>query len=76
MKFNYHNVFITLPHIQEALSVAKQQVEMGAQVLDINMDEGMLDSVSALSKFCNYISCEPDVSKVCLLHIYTVYLNY
>lgn len=55
---------ITSGKYEEALSVAKQQVEMGAQVLDINMDEGMLDSVSAMSKFCNYISCEPDVSKL------------
>ena len=40
------------------------QVENGAQVLDINMDEGMLDGVSAMSKFCNLISSEPDISKV------------
>ena len=37
---------------------------MGAQVLDLNMDEGMLDSVSAMSRFCNYISTEPDIAKV------------
>ena len=40
------------------------QVENGAQVLDINMDEGMLDGVSAMTKFCNLISSEPDISKV------------
>lgn len=39
-------------------------MEMGAQVLDLNMDEGMLDSVSAMSRFCNYISTEPDIAKV------------
>lgn len=37
---------------------------MGAQVLDINMDEGMLDGVSAMARFCNYIASEPDVAKV------------
>ena len=35
-----------------------------AQILDINMDEGMLDGVMAMSKFCNLISCEPDIAKV------------
>lgn len=50
--------------MQEALSVAKLQVEMGAQVLDVNMDEGMLDGKSAMAKFLNYIASEPDISKV------------
>ncbi|XP_013387692.1 methionine synthase [Lingula anatina] len=49
---------------EEALSIAKLQVENGAQVLDINMDEGMLDGVAAMSKFVNFISSEPDISKV------------
>lgn len=49
---------------QEALSVAKAQVEMGAQVLDINMDEGMLDGPAAMTRFCNLIASEPDVAKV------------
>ena len=49
---------------QEALNVAKLQVEMGAQVLDINMDEGMLDGVAAMSRFVNLIVSEPDVAKV------------
>uniref|UniRef100_A0A8B9YLP7 Methionine synthase n=1 Tax=Bos mutus grunniens TaxID=30521 RepID=A0A8B9YLP7_BOSMU len=40
---------------EEALSVAKMQVEMGAQVLDINMDDGMLDGPSAMTRFCNFI---------------------
>ena len=48
----------------EALSIAKLQVENGAQVLDINMDEGMLDGVAAMSRFCNLISSEPDIAKV------------
>uniref|UniRef100_A0A8C0DPP5 Methionine synthase n=1 Tax=Balaenoptera musculus TaxID=9771 RepID=A0A8C0DPP5_BALMU len=49
---------------EEALSVAKMQVEMGAQVLDINMDDGMLDGPSAMTKFCNFIASEPDIAKV------------
>uniref|UniRef100_A0A8B9MBW5 Methionine synthase n=1 Tax=Accipiter nisus TaxID=211598 RepID=A0A8B9MBW5_9AVES len=49
---------------EEALSVAKLQVEMGAQVLDINMDDGMLDSPAAMTRFCNLISSEPDIAKV------------
>uniref|UniRef100_A0A8C9MNT4 Methionine synthase n=1 Tax=Serinus canaria TaxID=9135 RepID=A0A8C9MNT4_SERCA len=49
---------------EEALSVAKLQVEMGAQILDINMDDGMLDGPSAMTRFCNLISSEPDIAKV------------
>lgn len=49
---------------QEALSIAKAQVEMGAQVLDINMDEGMLDGPAAMARFCNFIASEPDVARV------------
>lgn len=52
---------------QEALAVAKLQVENGAQVLDINMDEGMLDGVSSMSKFVNLISSEPEIAKVLLV---------
>ena len=52
--------------LQEALQVAKLQVENGAQVLDINMDEGMLESVAAMTKFVNLISSEPDIAKVLL----------
>ncbi|RNA18912.1 methionine synthase isoform X3 [Brachionus plicatilis] len=48
----------------EALTIAKEQVENGAQVLDINMDEGMLDAVSCITKFLNLLSTEPDVAKV------------
>jgi len=47
-----------------ALSVARQQVENGAQVIDINMDEGMLDGEKAMVKFLNLIAAEPDISKV------------
>ncbi|CAD5120349.1 DgyrCDS8923 [Dimorphilus gyrociliatus] len=49
---------------EEALNVAKDQVENGAQILDINMDEGMLDGVAAMTRFCNLIASEPDVAKV------------
>jgi len=47
-----------------ALDVAKEQVEMGAQVLDVNMDEGMLDGKSAMTRFLNLVATEPDVCKV------------
>ncbi|XP_047277141.1 methionine synthase isoform X7 [Homo sapiens] len=49
---------------EEALCVAKVQVEMGAQVLDVNMDDGMLDGPSAMTRFCNLIASEPDIAKV------------
>ncbi|MEZ1376521.1 dihydropteroate synthase, partial [Enterobacter hormaechei] len=47
-----------------ALEVAQQQVEAGAQVIDINMDEGMLDSKAAMVTFLNLIASEPDISRV------------
>jgi 5-methyltetrahydrofolate--homocysteine methyltransferase len=48
----------------EGLNVARQQVESGAQMIDINMDEAMLDSVKAMTTFLNLIAAEPDISKV------------
>ncbi len=48
----------------EALTVARQQVENGAQVIDINMDEAMLDSVAAMTRFLNLIASEPDIARV------------
>ena len=48
----------------EALSVARDQVDGGAQIIDINMDEGMLDGVYAMTKFLNLIASEPDISRV------------
>ena len=48
----------------EALAIAKEQVEGGAQIIDINMDEGMLDSKYAMVKFLNLIASEPDIAKV------------
>ena len=48
----------------EALSVAREQVEGGAQIIDINMDEGMLDGVYAMTKFLNLIAAEPDIARV------------
>jgi len=49
---------------QEALSVARQQVENGAQMIDVNMDEAMLDSKKAMTTFLNLIASEPDISRV------------
>ena len=51
----------------EAVSVARQQVENGAQVIDINMDEAMLDSQAAMVKFVNLLASEPDISRVPLM---------
>ena len=51
----------------EALSVARQQVENGAQIIDINMDEAMLDSVAAMTRFLNLIASEPDIARVPLM---------
>jgi 5-methyltetrahydrofolate--homocysteine methyltransferase len=48
----------------EALAVARQQVENGAQVIDINMDEAMLDSQAAMKRFLNLIASEPDIARV------------
>jgi 5-methyltetrahydrofolate--homocysteine methyltransferase len=49
---------------EEALAVARQQVENGAQVIDVNMDEAMLDSKAAMVRFLNLIASEPDIAKV------------
>ncbi len=49
---------------EEALDVARAQVEGGAQIIDINMDEGMLDGVYAMTKFLNLIAAEPDIARV------------
>src|SRR5213596_1507349 len=48
----------------EALAVARQQVENGAQIIDVNMDEGMLDGAAAMTRFLNYIMTEPEIAKV------------
>ena len=49
---------------EEALEIARNQVEGGAQIIDINMDEGMLDGVQAMTTFLNLIAAEPDISRV------------
>ena len=49
---------------ETALNVARQQVENGAQLIDVNMDEGLLDSEQAMTKFLNLIATEPDIAKV------------
>ncbi len=55
---------ILADNYDEALAVARQQVEAGAQVIDINMDEGMLDGPAAMTRFLNLIASEPDISRV------------
>ena len=54
-------------NFDEALEVARQQVEAGAQIIDINMDEGMLDSEGAMEKYLKLIASEPDISRVPLM---------
>ena len=49
---------------EEAIDVARNQVEGGAQIIDINMDEGMLDGIKAMQMFLNLIAAEPDISRV------------
>ncbi|MVW79192.1 methionine synthase [Bordetella sp. 02P26C-1] len=51
----------------EALAVARQQVENGAQIIDVNMDEAMLDSVACMHRFLNLIASEPDIARVPLM---------
>ena len=48
----------------EAVKIARQQVDAGAQIIDINMDEGLLDSIKAMTTFLNYLAVEPEISKV------------
>ena len=49
---------------EEALEVARDQVEGGAQIIDVNMDEGMLDGVTAMVTFLHLIASEPDIARV------------
>jgi 5-methyltetrahydrofolate--homocysteine methyltransferase len=49
---------------EQAVSVARDQVENGAQIIDVNMDEGMLDSEAAMTRFLNIIAAEPDIARV------------
>ncbi len=51
----------------DGLAVARQQVENGAQIIDVNMDEGMLDSVAAMTRFLNLVASEPDIARVPLM---------
>src|SRR6186713_2083524 len=52
---------------EEALSVARQQVESGAQVLDVNMDDALLDGVQAMTTFVNLMQSEPDIARIPLM---------
>jgi 5-methyltetrahydrofolate--homocysteine methyltransferase len=56
--------FIKEDKFEEALEVALDQVRGGAQVIDVNMDEGMLDSKAAMVKFLNLMAAEPEISRV------------
>src|SRR6201994_3301296 len=49
---------------EDALAVARQQVENGAQIIDVNMDEAMLDSKAAMVRFLNLVASEPDIARV------------
>jgi 5-methyltetrahydrofolate--homocysteine methyltransferase len=49
---------------EEAVEVARQQVENGAQILDVNMDEGLIDSEAAMTRFLNLIASEPDIARI------------
>lgn len=49
---------------EEAVEIAREQVNGGAQIIDINMDEGMIDGIAAITKFINLIAAEPDISRV------------
>ena len=48
----------------KALSVARQQVESGAQIIDINMDDGLIDGVAAMTRYLQLLAGEPDISRV------------
>lgn len=51
-------------NFEEALSVAREQVENGAQILDVNMDEGLINSEEAMTKFLNLLAAEPDIARI------------
>ena len=55
---------IMADNFEEAVSVAKEQIENGAQIIDINMDEGLLDSEKSMERFLNLIAVEPEIAKV------------
>ena len=57
------------------MAIAKSQVENGAQILDINMDDGLLDGVECMTLFCNLIASEPDISKVKYLMNIKLYMK-
>src|SRR5215216_4711039 len=56
--------FIKENKYEEALSVARQQVENGAQILDVNMDDALLDGVQAMTTFLNLVQSEPDIARI------------
>jgi 5-methyltetrahydrofolate--homocysteine methyltransferase len=52
---------------EEALSVARQQIDNGAQIIDVNMDDGLLDGAEAMTRFLRLIATEPDIARVPLM---------
>jgi 5-methyltetrahydrofolate--homocysteine methyltransferase len=54
---------------EEALSVARQQVESGAQVLDVNMDDALLDGQLAMQTFLNLLQAEPDIARIPIINM-------
>jgi len=56
--------YILSGDFQKALEIAREQVENGAQIIDINMDEGMLDSEKAMTTFLNLIASEPEIARI------------
>src|SRR5680860_1406020 len=56
---------------EEALDVAREQVEGGAQVIDINMDDGLIEGKEAMVKFLNLVIAEPDIARVPICLLYT-----
>ena len=49
--------------------MAREQVQNGAQILDVNMDEALLDGIAAMTKFLNLLGTEPDIAKVCFVFV-------
>ena len=61
---NHWQLKITNGNFERALKVAKQQVDNGAQIIDVNMDEGLLDSTACMVKFLKLVASEPDIARV------------
>ncbi len=62
--YRFKEIWACRDNDEEALSVARQQVESGAQVLDVNMDDALLDGVQAMTTFLNLLQSEPDIARI------------